>query len=193
MEDHIKKQIMRSIETKQKVIDKLIPQISCVIQTMIDSYRSGGKLVIFGNGGSASDAQHIVGELVNKLYFNRPMLEAVALNVNPSVITAIGNDHSYEYIFARQIESLVKEKDVVIGLSTSGNSMNVLQGLLAAKEKGATTIAFTGKSGGKLKPIADILLNVPSNDVARIQESHITIGHVICELIEHSMFKEQKI
>ncbi len=190
MEDHIKKRISESIKTKQKVIDNLLPQITSVIKIMLDSYRNGGKLVIFGNGGSASDAQHIVGELVNRLYFNRPMLEAIALNVNSSVITAIGNDHSYDYIFARQVESLVKENDVVIGLSTSGNSMNVLQGLLAAKERGATTVAFTGETGGKLKPIADILVNVPSKDVARIQEAHITIGHIICEMIEHSMFKK---
>lgn len=143
---------------------------------------------MFGNGGSAADAQHITGELVNKFYINRPMLNALALNVNTSVLTAIANDVSYDDVFSRQIEHLVDYKDVVIGLSTSGKSKNVIKALQVAKNKGALAIGFTGESGGMLGNYADIVINVPSNETPRIQEVHIIIGHIICELVEKELF-----
>ncbi|HJX50721.1 MAG TPA: SIS domain-containing protein, partial [Candidatus Nanoarchaeia archaeon] len=150
----------------------------------------GGKLVMFGNGGSASDAQHIVTELVNKFYLDRPMLNALALNVNTSLLTAIGNDISYDDIFSRQIEHLVDYKDVVIGLSTSGTSKNVLKALQVARNKGALTICFTGADSEKrtIKDYSDIVINVPSDSTPRIQEMHIIIGHIISELIEKELF-----
>jgi D-sedoheptulose 7-phosphate isomerase len=178
----------RSVLT-QLVDDKdSINKVEDVTKRIVESYKRGGKLVLFGNGGSASDAQHISAELVNKFKIDRPMLNAIALNVNTSIITAIANDISYDQIFSRQIEHLVDHKDVVIGLTTSGNSKNVINGLITAKNKGALTIAFTGKSGGKVKDVVDILMNVPSDSTQRIQEMHITIGHIICELVEQELF-----
>ncbi len=197
METLIQKRIMESIEVKKKTMESQLSKIKKAAELIVDSYRKGGKLVCFGNGGSASDAQHIVAELVNKLYLNRPMLDSIALNTNASIITAIGNDSSFENIFARQVESLVKPHDIVLGLSTSGNSTNVINGLIKAKDLGIKTIALTGQEGGKIKHIgADLMINVPSSDVARIQECHITIGHIICEIVERELFgvsiKEEK-
>ena len=189
MEELIKKRIEESIETKQKLIESQLPEIKKATEIIIESYRNGGKLICFGNGGSASDAQHIVGELINKLYIDRPMLDSVALNTNTSVITAIGNDSSFDQIFSRQIESLARMHDVVIGISTSGNSGNIINALLKAKDLNVKTIALTGSTGGKLKHLPiDLMIKVPSDDVARIQESHITIGHIICEIVEKELF-----
>jgi D-sedoheptulose 7-phosphate isomerase len=171
---------------------EFLDKIELIARKSVESYRKGGKLVCFGNGGSASDAQHIVGELVNKFYFNRPMLNALALNTNTTVMTAIANDISYDDIFSRQVEHLVDNKDIVIGLSTSGNSVNVIKAVQAAKNKGALTIAFTGKNGGKLRAHADIVLDVPSDHTPRIQEVHITVGHIICEIIEQELFGGQR-
>lgn len=185
--DDVEHEIRESVLVKEQTM-RLAPIIAETTQAVVDCYKKGGKLVMFGNGGSAADAQHIVAELVNKLHFDRPMLNALALTVNTSVLTAIGNDSSYDNIFSRQIESLVDEKDIVIGLSTSGNSVNVIKGLEAAKKLGCVTIAMTGHSGGKMKNIPEILINIPSNKNTRIQEAHITIGHIICALVEREMF-----
>ena len=185
--DDVEQEIMESILVKEQTL-KLAPTIAKTAKIVVDSYKKGGKLVIFGNGGSASDAQHIVGELVNKFHLDRPMLNALALTVNTSVLTAIGNDLSYDEVFSRQIENLVDERDVVIGLSTSGNSKNVIKGIEAAKKRGSITVAMTGHSGGKIKDLPDILLNVPSASTPRIQEAHITIGHIICALVERELF-----
>lgn len=173
-----------SILTNKEIIGK----IEALAKKIVESYKRGGKLVIFGNGGSASDAQHIVAELVNKFYLDRPMLNAIALNVNTSVITAIANDISYDDIFARQIEHLVDNRDVVIGLSTSGKSRNVINALQMARNKGALVAGFTGETGGLVKNYVDILINIPSNDTPRIQEAHITVGHIICELVEAELW-----
>lgn len=173
--------------------NEIINKVEKVTRKIIECYRRGGKIVIFGNGGSASDAQHIVGELVNKFKIDRPMLNAIALNVNTTVITAIANDISYDEIFSKQIEHLVDYKDIVIGLSTSGNSMNVIKGLIMAKNRGVFTIGFTGKTGGKLNEIVDISLNVPSTNTQRIQEMHITLGHIICEIVEHELFGKREV
>lgn len=194
----MKDKILEAIDEHSELVDrmlkdeKLIENIELIIKKIIESYKKGGKLVMFGNGGSASDAQHIVAELVNKFYLDRPMLNALALNVNTSVLTAIANDISYDDVFARQIEYLVDYKDVVIGLSTSGKSRNVIKALQVARNRGALSIGFTGESGGIVKDYVDILINVPSNSTPRIQEAHITIGHIISELIERELFGKKK-
>ncbi|MBI5061143.1 MAG: D-sedoheptulose 7-phosphate isomerase [Candidatus Aenigmarchaeota archaeon] len=177
-------EIINSIMADKELLNKL----ELVTKKIIDAYKSGGKLVMFGNGGSAADAQHIAGELVSKFYLDRPMLNALALNVNTSVITSIANDISYDDVFARQVEHLVDYKDVVIGISTSGNSKNVIKAVQVAKNKGAVVVGFTGKSGGKLKDYVNILINMPSEDTPRIQEAHILAGHIICELVEKELF-----
>jgi len=164
-------------------IQKLI-QIANIISTALNN---GGKVVLFGNGGSAADAQHIATELVGKFKAERAALPALALTTNTSTITAIANDYSFDQIFARQVESIVNERDIVIGISTSGTSLNVVKGIQSGKQKGAVTIAFTGRSGGKLSGIADVCLRVPSDESSYIQEAHITLGHIICCLLEKIM------
>ncbi len=176
--------IMNSSDVKDK--------IEVITKKIIESYRNNGKVIIFGNGGSAADAQHIAGELVNKMNIDRPMLNCIALNVNTSVLTAIANDTSYDNVFARQIENLANHNDVVIGISTSGKADNVMTGLRKAKEMGATVVYFTGRTGGKIgqvcKDVIDISLNIPSDYTPRIQEAHILAGHIVCELVEEEMY-----
>ena len=190
MKDDISKRISEHNEVIGIVLEdkELLGKIEYVTKKIIEAYKKGGKLVIFGNGGSASDAQHIAGELVSKFYLDRPMLNALALNVNSSIITAIANDISYDDVFARQVEHLVDYRDVVIGLSTSGNSRNVIKALQVAKNKGAVAIGFTGRNGGKLKDCVNVLVNIPSDSTPRIQEAHILTGHIICELVERELF-----
>jgi len=174
--------------------EKISETIHDITNSIVACYRNGGKVVLFGNGGSAADAQHIVGELVNKFKIDRPMLNAMALTVNTSVLTAIANDSSYDDVFARQIESLVNHGDVVIGISTSGNASSVMNALKKAKERDATVIFFTGSTGGKIcercesNGTIDISLKIPSNETPHIQEAHIMMGHIICELVEHELY-----
>ena len=153
------------------------------------SIKKGGKVILFGNGGSAADAQHIAAELVGRFKLERQGLAAVALTTNTSVITSIANDYGYEEIFSRQMEGLATDNDIAIAISTSGNARNVITGMLEAKKLGIKTIAITGSGGGEMATIADLALIVPSDNTARIQESHITIGHIICELVEAKLFK----
>ena len=167
-----------------------IPGIALVTEVILNAYHNGNKVIWFGNGGSAADAQHLACELVSRFYFERKALASIALTTNTSELTAIANDYSFEQIFSRQIEALVNSGDVVIGISTSGNSPNVIEGIRTAKKLGAITIAFTGATGGKLQGIADYLLTVPSDDTPHIQESHIMIGHVLCYLVEKELFGE---
>ncbi len=184
------RQINTELEEHIKVISELdVNKIEKIVQIIIDCYKNNGKVVLFGNGGSAADAQHIAGELVGKYKLERKSLPAIALTTNTSIISAIGNDYGFERVFERQIESMVDDKDVVVGISTSGNSENVIKGILKAKEKGAKTIAFTGSNGGKMKDIVDILLNIPSDNTPRIQEGHIIVGHIICGLVEKELFE----
>ena len=159
-----------------------------VVLKIVHALREGRKILFFGNGGSAAAAQHLAAEFVNRFLYNRPALPAIALTTDSSVITSISNDYEYDKIFSRQIEALGKKGDVAIGISTSGNSPNVLLGLQKAVDMGLTAVALTGGDGGKLKTVAEISLIVPSQETPRIQEVHITIGHVICELIEEAMF-----
>lgn len=183
----IRRTIQESIQVKEAIVRNMIPEIAQAAAWIVESYRHGGKLVLFGNGGSAGDAQHIAAELVGRFERERRALPAIALTTNTSILTAIGNDYGYNKIFSRQVEAWVQPADIVIGISTSGNSPNVLEGIAAAKSKGAKTIGLTGEKGGKLASQTDLCLKVPSSSTARIQESHIMIGHLLCLLLEQQI------
>jgi len=182
--EEIRRQLAESARVKQSFSDELIGRIAQFAEKSAAALRAGGKIVFFGNGGSAADALHLAAELVVRLRTERAGLAALALTTNPSVLTAAGNDYGFERIFSRQIESLVARNDTLVALSTSGNSPNVIRGVEAGRVRGAYLVGFTGDTGGQLAGKVDLLLNVPSNDAQRIQESHITIGHIACSLIE---------
>lgn len=183
--------IKSSIEVKNQIInnDDLILKIEETANLLISTFRNGKKVLFCGNGGSAADAQHLAAELSGRFYFDRPPLPAEACHVNPSFLTAVSNDYGYNRAFARYVEATAEKGDVLIGLSTSGNSENIVQAFNTAKEKGIKCVGFTGVAGGKMKNLSDILINVPSDDTPRIQEAHITIGHIICEIVEATLFK----
>jgi D-sedoheptulose 7-phosphate isomerase len=185
--------IEESIATKKRLIgsEEAVAAMVRISEILIDALQEGNKVLLFGNGGSAGDAQHIAAEFVGRFAFDRPPLAALALSVNTSCVTAIGNDYGFEFVFARQIEALGRVGDVAIGISTSGNSPNVVRGLLAAKEMGMHTVALAGRAGGELKNVVDYCICAPSNETPRIQECHILIGHVIAELVEQTIFYEQ--
>ena len=189
MSDAVKDIIRESIKVKEAVMNNMSKDIKAVSVLIAVSLKKGGKLLIFGNGGSAADSQHIAGEMVGRFKLERQGLAAIALTTDTSVITSIANDYGYEEVFSRQIEGLAGENDVVMGISTSGNARNVITGLLEAKKMGIKTIALTGSGGGEMASIADIALIVPSDSTPRIQEAHIVIGHIICELVEENLFK----
>jgi D-sedoheptulose 7-phosphate isomerase len=188
----VSRTIRASIAVKELLLtdEKLISTISKVSELLIDAFRSKNKLILFGNGGSAADAQHIAAEFVGRFAFNRAALPAIALNVNTSCVTAIGNDYGFDQVFSRQIEALGRAGDVCVGISTSGNSTNVIQGVSAAKQMGIHTVGFNGGNGGKLKDAVDDCICIPSNETPRIQECHILVGHIISELVERAMFHE---
>jgi len=183
--EEIRRQLAESARIKQSFSDALLARIAEFAQRSAGAIRRGGKLVFFGNGGSAADAQHLAAELVVRLRAERPGLPALALTTNTSVLTAAGNDYGFERIFSRQIESLVTPHDVVVALSTSGTSPNILKAIEMGRIRGAFLVALTGETGGALTGKVDLLLDVPSRDPQRIQEAHITIGHIVCSLIEH--------
>ena len=183
----IVKGLEESAQIKKAIAESKIDEIASMVKLIITAYKMGGKVVLFGNGGSAADAQHLAGELVGQFKLNRQALPAIALTTNTSTLTAVANDYGYEVAFSRQVEALVNEKDVVIGISTSGNSPNVIEAMKMAKMKGAKTIGLTGGNGGKLAEVADLALIVPSDSTPRIQEAHITIGHIVCELVEREL------
>jgi D-sedoheptulose 7-phosphate isomerase len=182
--EEIRRQLEESARVKRAFSDALIRNILQFANKCAAALRGGGKVVFFGNGGSAADALHLAAELVVKLRDDRRGLAALALTTNPSVLTAAGNDYGFEQIFARQIESLVSAQDVLVALSTSGDSANILRGIEAGRLRGAFLVALTGETGGALASKVDLLLNVPSRDPQRIQEAHITAGHIACSLIE---------
>jgi D-sedoheptulose 7-phosphate isomerase len=190
MNDQIKNIISASIETKQQILDDdlFIKKIENAVDAIVRAFEKGNKVLFCGNGGSAADAQHLAAEFSGRFYKNRKALPAEALHCNTSYLTAVANDYSYDVIYARLVEGIACEGDVLIGLSTSGNSPNILKAFEVAREKKVTTIGFTGAAGGKMKDISDHLFNVPSTDTPRIQESHIMIGHIICELVEEKLF-----
>jgi len=188
MQKNIIQELKISIETKQAVIDQLVPQIEQTAKLMITALKSGNKILFFGNGGSAADSQHLAGELIGRFLKERRSLPAIALTTDSSILTCLGNDYGFETIFSRQIEGLAKPGDIAFGLSTSGNSVNVIKALEKAKTMNCKTIALLGGTGGKIADIVDIAIIVPSQQTPRIQESHITIGHILCKLIESELF-----
>ena len=182
--DRIKEFLYESAEVKKAVADTLADKILEAINMTRTSYQNGGKLLLMGNGGSAADAQHIAAEFVGRYKKERRPVAAIALTVDSSILTCVGNDYGYDQVFSRQVEALTNKEDVVIGISTSGNSENVIRGIEKAREAGANTIGLLGHQGGKLKDKVDLAIVVPSENTARIQEAHITIGHIICEILD---------
>lgn len=183
-----------SIATKQAIVSgqTLMQTVGKIADAITACYRNGGKVLFCGNGGSAADAQHLAAELSGRFYFDRPPLDAEALHVNSSYVTAVANDYSYNEIYSRYVNGVGKKGDVLIGISTSGNSENILRALTVAKNKGMVTVAMTGESGGKMKDLVDFLLNVPSTDTPRIQEAHIMLGHIFCQIVEEDLFGNRK-
>lgn len=184
MRDHIKDILLQSIQIKEDLLHTRIDQIIDLSNMVIESLKKGGKVLLFGNGGSASDSQHIAAELVGRYQKDRQALPAIALTTNTSILTAIANDYGYEAVFAKQVEALGEKNDIVIGISTSGKAKNVAAGIKQAKKMGIKTIVFTGGDGGEIAKMADVSLVVPSKVTARIQEAHIAVGHIICEVVE---------
>lgn len=187
---YISSEILRAMEIKRAIskdsdILRLIEQAA---RNMIEVYRNGNKIMLGGNGGSAADAQHIAGEFVSRFYFDRPGLPCIALTTDSSILTAIGNDYGYEQLFARQIQANGQRGDIFIGISTSGNSPNVIRGLEMCRAMGITTIGLTGESGGRMAALCDICIRIPSQETPRIQEAHILIGHILCAIVEESIF-----
>ena len=192
MKKYIKDQIKKSYETKQAIYndDRLLENIVDLAQKCVALYRGDKKTILAGNGGSAADAQHIAAELVGRYGFDRPSIPSLSLTTDTSNLTAIGNDYGYDQVFSRQLEGMGQEGDIFIGISTSGNSVNIIKAFEAAKKKNIMTVALTGRDGGEMAKIADISLIVPSNSTPRIQESHILIGHILCDIIEKEIFAD---
>ncbi len=188
MQDKIKAELKESIEVKNQVIKKLLPQIEQTAKWMIEALKKGNKILLFGNGGSAADAQHLAAELTGRYKKDRKALPAIALTTDTSILTSLSNDYGFETIFSKQIEGLAKSGDIAFGISTSGNSRNVLEGLEKAKEIGCKTIGLLGCDGGRIADVVDLSIVVPCKSTPRIQESHITIGHILCSLIEQEIF-----
>jgi D-sedoheptulose 7-phosphate isomerase len=190
MSDKIKNIIAASISTKQQILqnETILKTITDCVNLIVTAFKNGNKVLFCGNGGSAADAQHLAAEFSGRFYKDREALPAEALHCNTSYLTAVANDYSYDVIYSRLIQGIGVKGDVLIGLSTSGNSKNIVAAFTTAKQKGIHTIGFTGDSGGVLKNSSDYLINVPSADTPRIQESHIMLGHIICELVEEKYF-----
>jgi D-sedoheptulose 7-phosphate isomerase len=190
MSEKIKTIIQASITVKQQLLqnDAILKTLNNCVTEIVAAFKNGNKVLFCGNGGSAADAQHLAAEFSGRFYKDRDALPAEALHCNSSYLTAVANDYSYDVIYSRLIKGIGNKGDVLIGLSTSGNSKNIIAAFEVAKEKGMLTIGFTGDSGGKMKSISDHLLNVPSPDTPRIQESHIMLGHIICQLVEEQYF-----
>jgi D-sedoheptulose 7-phosphate isomerase len=190
MSDKIKDIISESISVKDKVLNDavLIDTVKKCIAIIVTAFKNGNKILFCGNGGSAADAQHLAAEFSGRFYTDRDALPAEALHCNTSYITAVANDYSYDVIYSRMVKGIGNKGDVLIGLSTSGNSKNIMNAFEVAREKGMPTIGFTGATGGKMKELSDYLLNVPSTDTPRIQESHILLGHIICQLVEETLY-----
>lgn len=188
--DTIKRSIIDSISAKKAILEDsdFLARIETVVNMMVKALREGKRILWCGNGGSAADAQHLAAELSGRFYYDRPPLNSEALHCNTSYLTAVANDYGYDLIYSRMIDGACKPGDLLVGISTSGNSTNICNAFRKAKELGVITVAMTGEVGGEMREIADYLLNVPSTDTPRIQESHIMIGHIICEMVEAQMF-----
>jgi len=185
-------EITSQLASHQEVIVRiereLSPLIAEMVTLLVETFSRGGKLLVMGNGGSAADAQHFVAEIVGRFKMERRGLPAIALSTDTSILTAIGNDYGFDRVFSRQVEALAVPGDLIVGISTSGNSPNVLQALKLAREKGCSTVGLLGKDGGSIKEFCDLALIVPTNDTPRVQEGHITIIHIVCDLLERKMF-----
>lgn len=184
--------IKSSVEAKQNLLadEKLLKTIIDITDAWCNCLQNGGRILFCGNGGSAADAQHIAAELSGRFYFDREPLDAEALHVNSSYLTAVANDYSYDEVYSRMVRAKGKKGDVLVGISTSGNSSNVIKAMEQAKKQGMLVVAMTGEKGGKMREYCDYLINVPSNDTPRIQECHIMVGHILCELTEEQLFKK---
>lgn len=190
MIDFIKSKIQTSIDLKTSLLTntEILNKVDTIVKEISASYKNGGKVLWCGNGGSAADSQHLAAELSGRFYYDRPPLFSEALHVNTSYITAVANDYSYDIIYSRLVEAMGKKGDILFGLSTSGNSANVIKAFEKANEMGMITIGFTGETGGKMKDLCKYLINIPSKDTPRIQECHMLLGHTICEMVEMSLF-----
>jgi len=188
--EKIKNIIAASIETKQQVLqnEELLKTICDVVKVIVTAFKNGNRVYFCGNGGSAADAQHLAAEFSGRFYTDRKALPAEALHCNTSYLTAVANDYGYDVVYSRMIDGIGQKGDVLVGLSTSGNSANIIKAFETAKEKGMITVAFTGITGGQMKSVSDFLINIPSTDTPRIQESHIMVGHIICQLAEEKLF-----
>jgi D-sedoheptulose 7-phosphate isomerase len=193
MIDFIKSKIQTSIDLKSALLsnNEILTNVNNLVTDIIASYKNGGKVLWCGNGGSAADAQHLAAELSGRFYYDRPPLFSDALHVNTSYTTAVANDYSYDIIYSRLVEAMGKKGDVLIGLSTSGNSKNVIKALEKANEMGLITVGFTGLTGGDMKSKCKYLINIPSTDTPRIQECHMLLGHTICEMVEMGLFPKK--
>lgn len=193
MKQRIRDILQDSISVKERILEKSIDIIQEITRQVVFCLKNGGKIFFFGNGGSAADSQHLASEFVGRFQRERNPLPVISLTTDTSIITSLSNDYNFEIIFSRQIEAMGEKGDLAIGITTSGKSKNVILGLKKAREMGLKTIAFTGEGGRRLKNFVDICLVVPSSTTARIQEAHITIGHIICELVEEILFKEENL
>jgi D-sedoheptulose 7-phosphate isomerase len=193
MEDHIVKIFKESSQLKEVFVNENLGRIVRVVEAVTGALKAGNKILLFGNGGSAADAQHIAGEFVNRFIIERPPLPAIALSTDTSVITSIGNDYDFSEIFSKQIRAIGQAGDVAWGISTSGSSPNVIKALDVAKKVGMITIGFTGRDGGDIARLVDYSLNVSSNSTPRVQEVHITVAHVICEMVDFKLFQRPDI
>lgn len=192
MIERIQQIARESIETKREFFDSHADAVARAADLLIETIRAGGKLLIFGNGGSAADAQHIAAELVNRLNYDRPPIAAIALTTDTSILTSVANDASFTELFERQVRALGRKGDAVIAISTSGNSPNVLKAAEAARQLGIKIVALAGRNGGRLAPLADVALVVESVSTQRVQETHITIAHILCELIEDALYRQAR-
>ena len=186
----IKDIVQNSIAVKNDILNNetLLKDLEQLVTLITQTFNNGGKVLFCGNGGSAADAQHLAAEFSGRFYTDRNPLPSEALHCNTSYLTAVANDYGYDFVYSRLLKGIGKAGDIIVGLSTSGNSTNIIKAFEVAKELGITTVAFTGATGGKIKELSDILINVPSTDTPRIQESHIMLGHIACELVEKNLF-----
>ncbi|MAT92325.1 MAG: phosphoheptose isomerase [Halioglobus sp.] len=192
--DYVISEFQASVAVKQRLLDdaSLLRQVDAMGQLLIDRYLAGNKLLVAGNGGSAADAQHIAAEFVSRFNYDRPGLPALALTTDTSILTAVGNDYGYQELFARQVQANAVAGDVFLGISTSGNSENVLRALHACRDKGVTSFGLTGRSGGAMRELCDYCLCVPSDETPRIQEAHILVGHTLCAMVELALFEDPR-
>jgi D-sedoheptulose 7-phosphate isomerase len=193
MEDLILKRFEESIDVQRRFLKENLSKLLEVVQLIVHTFQSGNKLLLFGNGGSASEAQHLAAEFVNRYEIERPPLPAIALTTDTSILTSVSNDLSFDEIFSKQLHAIGRKGDIAIGISTSGNSSNVIRAFEVAKEIGIKTVAITGNDGGKLAKRADLSLIVPSRSTPRIQETHSLIGHILCEMVEQTLFSKRSL